>query len=564
MNLVKVQELAKELSIPELQKYANGSSPEIMPAYIALGALQAKEAMQKKMAAMQGAAQGDQPSVKEQVEQKAGLMALQDQQQKQAQQAPPPPGGPVPAGTPQPEPQPEAPQEQVMMAASGGLARLPVDFNFRQGGIIGYAGPEGSVVGKKPPDAAAEEAIQEAKRTGDRDAMLMTLKKLGAAGYDVATLIPRAFMGVTEDIANTRLGRALGVDFKIPKEAYGGDRASMTPMMDRVLREKEAAPAPPTAQESASKPMAPADMAMRQAPAQGLPAAMPTASPAAPKPTQQMQPPAQRPAPQAPQPAQPAQGPIDQAQLIREEAERRKAFGIDKEIGAGAESRMSEQRKRFEEGKPSGLDDLIRVFGQAGQYKGLSGTGPAYTANQDRKRAEQAAFESQQDQMRTDIEEKRRGESVTRATGIGAGLATAREQQRQADEAKARNLTSIEVANIQAASQNRPGETERMFERYARLKATDPKAAAEYMATIMQIKSGAAADKTDLAALKILQKSYQDQLSPLGGADAATRKNAQTQLDAVNKQIAEIGGVAGGPSVDKPRLKFDAAGNPIK
>ena len=59
MNLVKAQELAKELSIQELKQYANGSNPEMMPPYIALGALQAKESMQKKMAAMQGAAQGE-------------------------------------------------------------------------------------------------------------------------------------------------------------------------------------------------------------------------------------------------------------------------------------------------------------------------------------------------------------------------------------------------------------------------------------------------------------------------------------------------------------------------
>jgi hypothetical protein len=86
MNLVKAQDLAKELSIADLQKYANGSNPEIMPPYIALGALQAKESMAKKMQSMQGAAQGEQPSVKEQLEQKAGLMALQGQQQQQAQQ----------------------------------------------------------------------------------------------------------------------------------------------------------------------------------------------------------------------------------------------------------------------------------------------------------------------------------------------------------------------------------------------------------------------------------------------------------------------------------------------
>jgi hypothetical protein len=91
------------------------------------------------MATAQGAQQGPQPSVKEQIEQKAGLMALQQMQQQQMQQQAQPRGPmPAPAGVPQPEPQPEAP----MMAASGGLARIPVRrdmFEYAGGGIIAFA-----------------------------------------------------------------------------------------------------------------------------------------------------------------------------------------------------------------------------------------------------------------------------------------------------------------------------------------------------------------------------------------------------------------------------------------
>jgi hypothetical protein len=75
--------------------------------------------------------------------------------------------------------------------------------------------------------------------------------------------------------------------------------------------------------------------------------------------------------------------------------------------------RSEEQRKRvegeraaFEKTRPSGLDDLIRVFGQAGQYKGLSGTGPAYTANQQQKRAEELAMEQRQNQLLTDVDKR--------------------------------------------------------------------------------------------------------------------------------------------------------------
>jgi hypothetical protein len=164
------------------------------------------------------------------------------------QQARPQGPMPVPAGVPQPEPQPEA------MMARGGLAGIPVRsdmFEYADGGIVAfqsggqpkkYETPydrmnrenrEASTE-KKPLDAEAQKALEEAQRSSDRGAVMGAIKKLAAAGYDIATLIPRAAMGVTEYLANTRLGRALGVDFQLPEAAYGGNRASMTPMLDRV------------------------------------------------------------------------------------------------------------------------------------------------------------------------------------------------------------------------------------------------------------------------------------------------------------------------------------------
>jgi hypothetical protein len=122
------------------------------------------------------------------------------------------------------------------IASAEGAASVMEPKAMAAGGIVAF--DNGGPTGKKPLDEKAQAALEEAQRSGDRNAMMMTIKKLGAAGYYVATLIPRAFMGVAEDLSNTRLGRALGADFKLPQEAYGGDRASMTPMMDRVQREE--------------------------------------------------------------------------------------------------------------------------------------------------------------------------------------------------------------------------------------------------------------------------------------------------------------------------------------
>jgi hypothetical protein len=61
--------------------------------------------------------------------------------------------------------------------------------------------------------------------------------------------------------------------------------------------------------------------------------------------------------------------------------------------------RAAGYKEQFEKGRPSGLDDLIRVFGQAGQYKGLSGLAPAYTANKQQQRAEELAMTKQYNEL---------------------------------------------------------------------------------------------------------------------------------------------------------------------
>jgi len=173
MNLTKAYDLAKSLEIPQLQPYANGFNPEILPPYVALGEIQAKQARNKRLNATQGAATGEQPSIKEQYDQKAeGLMALQAkeqqaQQQMMSQMAQAP--QPVPEGVPQPEQQP-----QPQMMAEGGLARLPVNprmFDYRSGGIIGFA-DEGTVPEADPGanldavKAQAEQAIANLRTYG--------------------------------------------------------------------------------------------------------------------------------------------------------------------------------------------------------------------------------------------------------------------------------------------------------------------------------------------------------------------------------------------------------------
>lgn len=153
MNIVKLQDDLLYMSIPLLREKAGGKDPDV-PGWLADAVLNQKLDARKKAELADGAAGKGQPSVSEQLDQKAGLMALESMRQKQAQIN----MGEQMAATPQAVPpdvvQPEEqaqPPEEPMMAAHGGLARLPVNsrmFDYGNGGIVAFA--EGS---KEPVDS---------------------------------------------------------------------------------------------------------------------------------------------------------------------------------------------------------------------------------------------------------------------------------------------------------------------------------------------------------------------------------------------------------------------------
>jgi hypothetical protein len=132
MNLVQIQEDLKGVPIQALQAYMNGSNPDVPP-FLAAGEMQRRQAMMQRQEMQQGAEQGSNPSVKEQLEQAAGLMALQQERSQQAQQQMMQQGMgammPTSEGTPQPEPQP---------TADAGLAGLPVEMGMAAGGIVPF------------------------------------------------------------------------------------------------------------------------------------------------------------------------------------------------------------------------------------------------------------------------------------------------------------------------------------------------------------------------------------------------------------------------------------------
>lgn len=144
MNLLQVQDQLKSLpsdprTMQALMAYANGANPAVPP-YLALGELNRRKQLMEK-AQMEQASQPPQGTVKDQVEQQAGIMALQQGQQQQAMQNAMRMGAAAPQGIPANIPQPQA---QPVQAARGGLmALLAARANAKRmnsGGIVALAG----------------------------------------------------------------------------------------------------------------------------------------------------------------------------------------------------------------------------------------------------------------------------------------------------------------------------------------------------------------------------------------------------------------------------------------
>lgn len=170
MNLVQIQERIKGLPIQLLQQYANGMNPEVPP-YVALSVLKQKEAEMQQHANAQGAAQGQMPSVKSQLEQKVGTL------QQQASM--------MPQGMGQPAA--PAPQGPVQMAG-GGLTsgNAGASMRFAEGGIIGFKdGGKGDKYETEYDRKRREE--QEEGTAGLGNALLYGSAPVAAAG-DIAAL----------------------------------------------------------------------------------------------------------------------------------------------------------------------------------------------------------------------------------------------------------------------------------------------------------------------------------------------------------------------------------------
>lgn len=591
MNLVQINERLKDLPMQVVQQYANGMNPEVPP-YLALGELQRREIAQKQMANAQGAAQGPQPSVKEQVEQKAGLMAAQALQQQQLMQQMAQPRGPMPApaGIPQPEAQPEA-------MARGGLAGIPVRrdmFEYAGGGIIAFqaggqpkyetrydkmnrenreqAAKDEPRVINVPPGTPAQEVemirlqnpdavVRTGEEGGKIQALLDKLKSAATYSSDVEAMKQR------ERVASAPSGSVS----EAQASAMAGPQAQMPAGLPAALQ--KASPVAATPRPAA--PMAgaaPMPGASRPSPQAGAPVAgnavqagLPAALPQGVSPFMAEAAAAAREKPVAPTP----EGIIAEQNKLLPEAMQEAAM---KKRAADQRARAEGRRAAYEQSQPTGLQNLIRVLGQAGQYKGMSGIAPAYTALQQQRRAEDLAMQKQQDELMTAIEgrEYEGGKALyePRAKSMDAANKAYQDRlmtntktladlagvdQRRMDEATNR-LTQVQLEKMRiaarAAEAARPGEAERIEAKYMGMIAKGQvKEAEEYLSRISKIKGGASGDRgpTPTDRLRAAQ-------SILNDIDSTAEEKAMAK-----KEIAGImsGGQATAPAKPITKAEYD-------
>ena len=591
MNLVQISERLKDLPESVIKQYANGMNPDV-PSYVALGELQRRELAQKKMMTAQGAAQGPQTSVKEQIEQKAGLMALQQmQQQKMAQQASQPRGPmPAPENVPQPQDQPEAP----MMAASGGLARIPVRsdmFEYAGGGIVAFAGG-GDV------DAARESAKAARARLMSYG---LVQRKDDPEGFEAAKQEAEAAISRLQaaEAAYAQEMSAAGMDR--PVQVTGMPKAPARPQQPAEFQQPSVSEAQatmmagPKAAVPASGIKAAAEVKAPPRPA--MTGAQPPAAPA------QVQPQAGLPA--AAQNVNPYEARLNEVALKQPTAPTtQEAISRVNELSPAAmqeaalKSRNEEMRQRaagykeqFERSRPSGLDELIRVLGQAGQYKGLSGMAPAYTANEQQKRADELAMTKQYNELMNLADTKelegskelfgartkafdtaqllfgKDKEQVVKAT------ASLYETTQSRIDNELKRLSDMDIKKLELAQRERERKTNAslnpnaMVLEYAGLMAKSRelresgsiKQADELVARandLMTFKGGAGAagaERNDIKATETLLKNQQtiisDPLSSKADKEEARRKAAE-----YTRQLEKLGGVAGAGGDGGPKI----------
>jgi hypothetical protein len=587
MNLVQIQERLKDMPLQAVMQYANGMNPEVPP-YLALGELNRRKKMEQAMQP----AEMPQGTVKEQLEQEVGLAALQKQlmnqlqtqglRQQQAAMSQGQQMANMPGPAPQGVPQPEVPEEM----ASGGITTINVpdnQFEFGSGGIIAFK--EGGDKGRRIPASELDIDPYGISEAGTEAYLSKLVKDLEEKEREKQVSAKAAEIpeGMAEAV---REGRVLTTNPITPDRGFPDNRGSA----------QRFPPGPPPAPATPSAAPAPARQTVA-APPQGIATVAPQAVAYPQAGPMQQALAAMATGPQAPYPSY---------EQMRKEAETKDEY-LTKRPGekleqylATLERRDREDQERFQEmekertrgalwkslmaaGEASrgqrGIGALLGGFGRTSETEMEAARGREEKQRalmreremnrvkmaqeiesariaasegrfKDQREHEQKAAQYNQENKKIDVQ------LATTQAGIeaaqqgrqfevnAANARTFAQLQAQAAEGKLDRENRVLVANIQAASANRPGEAERIFDEYQRRLKADPsgKMAEEYMTAIqrakgLDIRAGDAKTRQIAAQMKPVQEELEKLIAnPMSMKDPRVQQ-LRSELDKLRQQL---------------------------
>jgi hypothetical protein len=407
MNLYKIQEELKFKSIPELQHFANGMDPKV-PAWMASSVLKAKVDERERFANMQGAAKGQMPSVKEQLEQKAGLM------QQQASQAP--------MGLAQPMAQP--PQGPVQMPGGLTSGTAGSGMQFAEGGIVGFSGTTGSSVGRSEgsnllPDKTGYEGMG-------------LLEAIQAMGGDVGEFLKRKGRDAAQYIRDTEKASLQGPTTTrlIPTENTDPQSVpdNLASTGQQGIVSGQTGPAAPRTPPTGPRPPA----APAAAPAGGL-----GSSSVAAMLQKQL----------GKEPVQPTtEDAIAAIKGIQ------KGFGVDQPAGTEERAMIEQMNRRYSQGQENrGMRDLRGVMSAFGRGYGAAGS----EANRAEEAATAADMAQQQRvyEMINGINKANRAEGVGSAKSAGELLSGREKSTSEEGRARLQALANVYHTDVASATQ---------------------------------------------------------------------------------------------------------------
>jgi hypothetical protein len=261
---------------------------------------------------------------------------------------------------------------------------------------------------------------------------------------------------------------------------------------------------------------------------------------------------------------------LDEAIAQRRQAEA--AFGLNKPAGLEKLARADEMDATYKAGQPDNIDNLIRTLGRAGQFKGLSGTGSAYTATQDENRARQMAHLEKMNTLRGGVEDTQRAESTAGMTGATATFDKSKQQAADLNKERMNSLAQMAGNEQQERTSKYSADSSAATSRYT---ADMHYKAAMAQAGMANKRADAADKRAIMDSFRIRIASIDKDLATLGKSfrkeDREAAEGLRAEKAGLTKALDEHSGIskitetpgAGSPG-GNTRIRFDANGNQIK